>query len=88
MARKLPPDKIKRNLVVLAIQKAIQETFSDSDWKELGYRTGADELIDKHPRLIRSLHWGDSDYAGHVLDMIEYILKWIRQISMFYSVIL
>jgi len=72
---KLPDEKRIRNLVVLAIQKAIQENFSDSDWKELGYRTGADAWIDRHPRLLRSLHWNDPDYGGHALDAIEYILQ-------------
>ncbi len=75
MARKLPPDKKKRNLLILGLQKAINAKFSDSDWKELGYRTGADDWIERHPRLIRSLHWNDPDYAGHILDAIEYILE-------------
>lgn len=75
MARRLPENERQRNLVVLGIQQAIQGSFSDSDWKELGYRTGTREWIDNHPRLIRSLRWNDDDYGGHVLDAIEHILE-------------
>ena len=75
MPRRLPADKKKRSLAILAIQKAIEATFSESDWKELGYLTGTYEWIDSHPRLLRSLNWGDQDYAGHVLDAIEHILE-------------
>jgi len=75
MARRLPENEKQRNLVVLGIQQAIQRTFSDSDWKELGYRTGTREWIDNHPRLTRSLRWNDDDYGGHVLDAIEHILE-------------
>ena len=28
----------------------------------------------RHPRLLRSLSWGDPDYKGHVFDAIAYIL--------------
>lgn len=75
MPRRLPSDRKQRNLVVLAIQKAIDKTFNESDWKELGYQTGIDDWIERHPRLLRSLDWGDSDYGGHVLDAIEHILE-------------
>ena len=75
MPRRLPADKKKRGLAILAIQKGIEATFSESDWKELGYLTGTYEWIDSHPRLLRSLRWGDHDYAGHVLDAIEHILE-------------
>jgi hypothetical protein len=75
MAKKLPSDVKKRNQVILGIQKAIEATFSESDWKQLGYQTGTHDWIGKHPRLLRSLSWGDADYAGHVLDAIEHILE-------------
>ena len=75
MPRKFPSDRKQRNLVVLAIQKAIDKTFNESDWKELGYRTGIDDWIERHPRLLRSLSWGDPDYGGHVLDAIEHVLE-------------
>lgn len=75
MARKLPPDKKKRNQIIIGIKNAIHATFDESMWKDLGYRTGTQDWIASHPRLLRSLSWGDSDYEGHVLDAIEKILE-------------
>ena len=75
MSRRLPADRKKRDLAILAIQKAIEATFNESDWKELGYLTGTYEWIENHGRLLRSLSWGDSDYGGHVLDAVEHILE-------------
>ena len=69
MAKKLPGEIKKRNQVILGIQKAIEATFSESDWKQLGYQTGTQDWIAKHPRLLRSLSWGDSDY--HHAELIE-----------------
>lgn len=64
-----------RRKLILALQKAILDTFSESDWKEIGYQTGTEDWIGKHPRLLRSLRWGDDDYRGHVLSAIEVILR-------------
>jgi hypothetical protein len=41
---------------------------------QIGYLTATDEYIDNHHRLLRSLHWGDNDYKGHVLDAVAHIL--------------
>ncbi len=60
---------------VLAIATAVESTFSSSEWVELGYLTGMSEWIDRHPRLLRSLSWGDPDYRGHVIDAVGLILK-------------
>jgi hypothetical protein len=63
-----------RRQKVLIIAQAIQATFSRSEWTEIGYLTTTDEWIDRHPRLLRSLHWGDDDYKGHVIDAVAHIL--------------
>jgi len=36
---------------ILMLAKAIQSTFSTSEWTEIGYITYTDEWIDSHPRL-------------------------------------
>jgi hypothetical protein len=59
---------------IFVLAKAIQATFSSSEWTEVGYLTGTDEYIDNHPRLLRSLNWHDPDYKGHVLDAVARIL--------------
>lgn len=58
---------------VAVITKYIQESFSDSDWHALGQLTGQIKKISDHPRLLRSLSFGDDDYgswAAEVLDSI------------------
>lgn len=65
----------ERRRLIPALQRAIENTFSDGDWKHLAYETGTDDWILNHPRLLRSLHWQDPDYGGHVFDAIEQILQ-------------
>ncbi len=76
----LPTDSQRRNELVLALKHAIEATFTPAQfgatqWKELGYATDTREYISNHPRLLRSLSWGDEDYGGHVLDAIEEMLR-------------
>ena len=67
---------MERSQVILIFAKAIEATFSLSDWTEIGYRlTEASQYIDQHPRLLRSMHWGDSDYRGHVQNFVDHILQ-------------
>ena len=40
-----------------------------------GTWTATEQYVDGHPRLIRSLQWGDSDYKGHVIDAVAKILE-------------
>ncbi|WP_190197151.1 abortive infection family protein [Streptomyces djakartensis] len=70
MQRDVKPEK-----VVLAVAKAIEAKFDRGDWLTLGYETGYADRIREHPRLLRSLDWNDEDYSGHVLDMVEAILR-------------
>lgn len=59
---------------ILAIRRAIVETFDDGKWRELGYLTDTIETIESDPRLLRSLYWGDDDYEGNVLKVLPTIL--------------
>ena len=68
------PTNRRRDALILAIKEAILERFDDSDWKDLGYLTGASQYVNNHPRLLRSLRFGDDDYSGNVLDALEHIL--------------
>ena len=61
--------------VILALKECIVDTFDKSKWLELGYLTDSDGLVSQHPRLLRSLHWGDEDYEGNVLSMIPKIIN-------------
>lgn len=70
-----PPTDPRRNALTLALERGMEAIFDASDWKELGYATNTIDYISSHPRLLRSLAWGDSDYRGHILDAIEVILE-------------
>jgi AbiJ N-terminal domain 5/Abortive infection C-terminus/HEPN domain len=63
----------KRRKLVPAISEAISRVFDKGDWKSIGYTTGCEDLIQNHPRLLRSLQWEDEDYEGCVFDVIEHI---------------
>lgn len=64
----------KATKALLAISKAVEATFSKGDWLALGLVTDAQEAITRHSRLLRSLEWGDSDYAGNVLEVLPAVL--------------
>lgn len=58
---------------IAVITRYAQETFSEKDWYALGQLTGRLDLITNHPRLFRSISFGDDDYeycAAEVLDSI------------------
>ncbi len=74
MAVTLPTDVRRRNKVVLALKRAIMECCDKDAWLELGYATGTQAWIVDHPRLLRSLDWGDSDYGPNVIAAVEHIL--------------
>ena len=63
-----------RSKVIVALKRAIEATFDEGKWLELGYLVGKEDLISRHPRLLRSLDWGDRDYSGHVLSIIPLLL--------------
>lgn len=45
--------------------------MDESDWKKFATRYSLDDEILEHPRFLRSMRWGDPDYEGHVLDLVE-----------------
>ncbi len=69
----MKPDA-NRSKVILAFKKAIEATFDDGRWRELAYLTDTVELVEGHPRLLRSLSWGDDDYGTCILQVLPRIL--------------
>ena len=59
----------------LQLKRRISEKFSRENWLELGALTNTLDLIQNHHRLLRSMDWGDSDYDGHVLEVLIAILQ-------------
>ena len=69
---------------ILALRERVVAHFDAADWDEVGLLTGFSDMIDKHPRLLRSLSWGDEDYDGNVLAVIKQIAeKNVNALSVF-----
>lgn len=60
---------------LIELRARIVDTFDAGNWEEVGLLTGATEVITRHPRLLRSLNWGDEDYAGNVLTVLRRIVE-------------
>jgi hypothetical protein len=61
---------------IVALKRAMEETFDDGRWQELGYLLGKANVVQDHPRLLRSLYWGDPDYGGCIFDVLPELLGW------------
>lgn len=66
---------LELNEKILLLSKAIIDTFTASEWAEIGLLTGYDEQIDNHPRLLRSLYFGDEDYRSCVFDIVRLLIQ-------------
>ncbi len=60
---------------ILPLKDYAVNEFTDENWLELGILTNCSDIIQNHPRLLRSLHWGDPDYSGCVLDVLISIVE-------------
>ena len=67
-------DKEKQKELV-DIKNQISKHFTKSDWLDLGYTLGCYDIIEGHPRLLRSLSFGDDDYEGNILEVLTEITK-------------
>lgn len=53
------------------LKNRVVENFSPSNWRELGALTDLMDEVDHHPRLLRSLSFGDDDYDGLALTFLK-----------------
>jgi hypothetical protein len=60
---------------LIDLRARIVDGFDAGNWEEFGLLTGATEVITRHPRLLRSLSWGDEDYAGNVLTVLRRVVE-------------
>lgn len=65
------PKEIRQRL--LKLKKVISERFTSSNWEELGLYLGCTQIINSENRLYQSLYFGDNDYDGHVISVLEKI---------------
>ncbi len=59
----------------IEVKNQIKQLFTHSDWLELGYLIGASDIINGHPRLLRSFDFGDDDYDGNILEVLDQIIN-------------
>lgn len=60
---------------LIELRERIVSNFDAGHWEEVGLLTGCSEIINRHPRLLRSLSWQDEDYAGNVLTVLRRIVE-------------
>ncbi|MEN3979065.1 hypothetical protein [Acinetobacter sp. CWB-B33] len=61
------------NRLILDLKRRIEKEFDTTDWSEIGLLVNADHIISNHPRLLRSLSWGDEDYGACIIDVLKTI---------------
>lgn len=60
---------------VSVVTKYVIESFTEGDWYTLGQITGNLNFITDHPRLFRSLSFGDDDYDYCVAQVLDFIFS-------------
>ena len=56
---------------LVQMKNAVVKDFDSSNWRELGALTNNLEKVENHPRLLRSLDFGDPDYDGLALTFLR-----------------
>lgn len=62
-------------LRIISLKRRIESAFSAAHWQELGLLTGHSDVINDHPRLLRSLSFGDDDYGGNILSVLRTMVE-------------
>ena len=57
-------------LEIFGIKQILVPVFTTSDWVELSFMLGCHNIVESHPRLLRSMDWGDPDYDGNALEVL------------------
>lgn len=60
---------------LVPIGRFMGEHFTAGNWTELGFLTGLDGLVQSHPRLLRSLSFGDPDYPECCLAVVGTMVR-------------
>lgn len=57
--------------LILELRRRIEEDFTSSNWEEAGLLSDTSHIISGHPRLLRSLGFGDQDYGGNIISVLR-----------------
>ena len=75
MLQEQTPQSYERDMHIIAIKDAFVAVGQSVIWSEVGMLTQSKDIIGSEDRLERSQKWGDDDYAGHALSVLEGIVK-------------
>lgn len=59
---------------ILKIKRRIVDAFTAEQWRELALLTDTYEAVVNHPRLLRSLSFGDEDYSDCVVKILALMI--------------
>lgn len=60
---------------LLSVARFMESHFSSKNWNEVALLTGSEELVRNHPRLLRSLGFGDDDYGEACLAVLTRMVR-------------
>ena len=68
-----PPgsDNKTQGRFIVAVATVVSRAMDESDWKKFALAHGLEHRVVDHDRFLRSLHWGDPDHDGLVLDLVR-----------------
>lgn len=64
----------QRTARLFALHEFVRIYFTKADWFRVAYLTDNVELIEDHPRLLRSLDFRDEDYDGNSLQVLSKLI--------------
>ncbi len=60
---------------LLALKDRIVAHFTHSNWREASLLAGCADVVEDHPRLLRSLTFSDDDYEGNALWAVQEMVR-------------
>jgi hypothetical protein len=64
----------QRTARLFALHEFVRAHFTKADWFRVAYLTDSVDLIEDHPRLLRSLDFRDDDYDGNSLQVLSKLI--------------
>ena len=56
---------------LFAVHEYVHDHFTKADWLKVAYLTDSLDVVEDHPRLLRSLDFEDDDYEGNCLHVLS-----------------
>lgn len=65
----------QRTARLFAVHEFVRDHFTKADWLRIAYLTDTVDVVEDHPRLLRSLDFQDDDYEGNSLQVLSKIIS-------------